>query len=175
MMRLLSTVLALGLALAAVTSHAQMRPSQRDENAPRFPSPSLLPAPAAPGRPAAAPLAENTETERAGQTAAHAWLLLLDRKDWGTAWDASGAVFRQNVPLGTWMDNVPKVRDPLGAFVERQPTESVYKKTLPGRPAGDYVTSFFVAKFDKKADVMERVTTVRESDGRWRVIGYEVR
>lgn len=155
---------AAALALAAATAQAQLKP------------------PAQPAAPAAAPapakadgVISNPEFEKAGETAAHAWLVLLDRRDWGTAWDASGAVFRQNVPLGSWMDNVPKVRAPLGAFVERQPQESVYKKTLPGRPAGDYVTTFFVAKFDKKAEVMERVTTVRESDGRWRVIGYEVR
>lgn len=151
-------------ALAAAAAQAQLKP------------PAQSPAPAAaPAAPAADGVVSNPDFEKAGQTAAHAWLVLLDRKDWGTAWDASGAVFRQNVPLGTWMDNVPKVRSPLGAFVERQPAESVYKKTLPGRPAGDYVTSFFVSKFDKKAEVMERVTTVRESDGRWRVIGYEVR
>jgi hypothetical protein len=84
-------------------------------------------------------------------------------------------VFRQNVPLGTWMDNVPKLRDPFGAFVERQPAEVVYKKTLPGRPDGDYVTAIFVSKFDKKPEVVETVTTVRESDGRWRVTGYTAR
>ncbi|MGV3494463.1 MAG: DUF4019 domain-containing protein [Ramlibacter sp.] len=157
-------LVAAAFALVAATAQAQLKPPAQPA------APATAPAPAK-----AEGVVSNPDFEKAGQTAAHAWLVLLDRKDWGTAWDASGAVFRQNVPLGTWMDNVPKVRDPLGAFVERQPTESVYKKTLPGRPAGDYVTSFFVAKFDKKADVMERVTTVRESDGRWRVIGYEVR
>ena len=159
-------LVAAAFALVAATAQAQLKPPAQ----PAAPATAPAPAPAK-----AEGVVSNPDFEKAGQTAAHAWLVLLDRKDWGTAWDASGAVFRQNVPLGTWMDNVPKVRDPLGAFVERQPTESVYKKTLPGRPAGDYVTSFFVAKFDKKADVMERVTTVRESDGRWRVIGYEVR
>jgi hypothetical protein len=157
-------LVAAAFALVAATAQAQLKPPAQPA------APATAPAPAK-----AEGVVSNPDFEKAGQTAAHAWLVLLDRKDWGTAWDASGAAFRQNVPLGTGMDNGPKVRDPLGAFVERQPTESVYKKTLPGRPAGDYVTSFFVAKFDKKADVMERVTTVRESDGRWRVIGYEVR
>ena len=46
------------------------------------------------------------------------------------------------------------------------------KTSLPGRPAGDYVTVVFVSKFDKKAEVQETVTTVRESDGKWRVMGY---
>ena len=155
-----------GLGLAAASqAQVQPRPAARNQGAPAA-------APAAAG--AAAPIEgviSNPDFEKAGQNAAQAWLLLLDRKDWGTAWDASSAVFRQNVPLGSWMDNVPKVREPYGALVERQPGVALYKRTLPGRPEGDYVTVVFTSKFAKK-EVQETVTTVRESDGRWRVTGY---
>jgi len=107
--------------------------------------------------------------------AAHAWLLLLDRKDWGTAWDASSVVFRQSVPLSAWMDGIPKLREPLGAFVERQPVDATYKTSLPGRPDGQYVTVLFASRFANKADAEETVTVVREADGRWRVTGYTAR
>ena len=60
-------------------------------------------------------------------------------------------------------------------LVDRQVVQSVYKTTLPGYPAGDYVTVVFQSKFDKKADAVETVTTMRESDGRWRVTGYSAR
>jgi hypothetical protein len=174
-MRLLPTVLALGLALAAVAVQAQTKPL------PRYSSPSLLPptsaapapAPAAPATPVAR--SENAEREKAGQIAAHAWLLLLDRKDWGTAWDASSQMFRQSVPLPAWMDGVPKLREPLGAFVERQPVEAVYKTTLTGHPDGEYVTVLFASRFANKPEVQETVTAVREPDGRWRVTGYTAR
>lgn len=163
------SLLAAGLAACAVAAQAQLKPPARGA--------ASAPAPAAPAAaPAPAPLegvAKNEEFEKAGQNAAHAWLLLLDRKDWGTAWDASSMVFRQSVPLGTWMDNVPKLRDPFGAFVERQPGVTMYRKILPGRPAGDYVTVTFKTRFASKPDVTETVTTVRESDGRWRVTGYQ--
>jgi hypothetical protein len=133
--------------------------------------------------PAAAPAAQapadsaivsNPEYEKAGQIAASAWLLLLDRKDWGTAWDASSSVFRENVPLAAWMDNVPRLRDPFGAFIERDAGDAVYKKTL-GTRQGDFVTVLFNSKFANKPDVTETVTTVREPDGRWRVTGYTAR
>jgi hypothetical protein len=124
--------------------------------------------------PAAAAMS-NPDMEKAGQLAAHAWLLLLDRGDWGTAWDTASQVFRQNVPLSTWMDAIPKVRAPFGRFIERQPAEVAYKKTLAGRPVGDYVTAIFVSKFEKKPDVLEKVTVERESDGRWHVTGYETK
>lgn len=123
---------------------------------------------------APAPAAANAELENAGKLAAHAWLALLDRRDWGTAWDSSSAVFRQRVPLGSWMDAVPKVREPFGPLLEREALDSVYKTSLPGLPAGHYVSVMFASKFDKKV-VQEVVTTVREPDGRFRVIGYEPR
>ena len=135
------------------------------------------PAAAAPAARTAAPAADNgvrsnPEYEAAGKNAAQGWLMLLDRKDWGTAWDASSGVFRSSVPLGTWMDNIPKLRDPFGALQERSPGEPIYTNHLPGRPDGDYVTISFRSKFANKPEVVEMVTTVRESDGRWRVTGY---
>src|SRR3954466_15210934 len=63
------------------------------------------------------------EKEADARLAAQGWLTLLDRKDWGRAWETTGAVFRSKVPLGTWMDAIPKAREPFGAFVERTPVE----------------------------------------------------
>jgi hypothetical protein len=161
------------LVLAACAAQAQVKPAARPEPAQRAAAPATLPV--IPPAPMNDGTIDNPEIEKAGQTAAHAWLLLLDRRDWGTAWDASSGVFRQNVPLSTWMDNVPKLREPFGNFVERQPAEAHYKRTLAGYPDGDYVTVFFLTKFDKKPQVLETVTTVREPDGRWRVTGYTAR
>jgi hypothetical protein len=115
---------------------------------------------------------DDPEKENQGKLAATGWIGLLDRRDWGSAWDRSSALFRKNVPLGTWMDNMPKVREPYGAFVERQVGTVVYKTTLEGHPDGHYVTVNFASKFANKSDVKETVTLVLESDGRWRVTGY---
>ena len=157
----------------AAAAQAQLKPPSGTgapaRSAPAPSAPAAAPAQAAPGT------VSNPEFEKAGQLAAHAWLLLLDRRDWGSAWDASSAVFRQTVPLGTWMDGIPKVREPFGAMVEREPGQAMYKRTLAGRPDGDYVTVNFLTKFDKNPQVVETVTTVRESDGRWRVTGYTAR
>jgi hypothetical protein len=163
-MKLVRRLALLAAVAAPAVALAQLKPpATAPAPAPRAAAPA--PAPAAPqGTP-------NPEAEKAAQTAAHAWLLVLDRKDWGTAWDASSAMFRQSVPLPTWMDAVPKVREPFGALVERQPVEAVYRTTLPGRPDGHYVTVLFNSKFDKQL-VREVVTTMREPDGRWRVTGY---
>lgn len=135
------------------------------------------PARALPATPAATPdpaASASVEKEEAGKLAAAGWLTLLDRRDWGTAWETSAGMFRSTVPLGSWMDNIPKVRAPLGALVERTPNNSQYRTAIEGRPAGDYVSVIFVSKFEKQ-ELQEVVTTVREPDGKWRVTGYSTR
>ena len=154
-------VLAMALA-TAVGAQAQIRPYGKS-GAAAAAAPAAAPAPASTSPTAA--------EENAGKLAAQGWLALLDRQDWGTAWDASSAVFRQSVPLGNWMDAIPKVRQPYGALVERQASEPVYKTSLPGRPDGQYVTVMFLSQY-KNQQVQELITTVREPDGRWRVTGY---
>lgn len=143
--------------------------------------PRTAPQPAGPAKAAAAQAPAtaaadnpNAEKEAAGKLAAAGWLVLLDRRDWGRAWETSSSVFRSSVPLATWMDGIPKVREPFGAFVERAPAESAYKTTLAGRPDGEYVTVIFLSKFDKR-ELQEVVTTVRDTDGKWRVTGYSTR
>lgn len=156
-------LVALGATLCAATAGAQLK------------MPGKTPPSAAPSAvPAAAPNPENAEKEAAGKLAAQGWLILLDRRDWGRAWETSSAMFRSTVPLGSWMDGIPKVREPLGAFVERTPAEATYKTTLEGRPNGDYVTVNFSSKFDKR-ELLEVVTMVREPDGKWRATGYSIR
>ena len=165
-----SLLIALGAVLFTATADAQLK------------LPRTAPQPAVPAKPAAAAPAQapaaadnaNAEKEAAGKLAAAGWLVLLDRRDWGRAWETSSSVFRSSVPLPTWMDGIPKVREPFGAFVERTPAESAYKTTLAGRPDGEYVTVIFLSKFDKR-ELQEVVTTVRDTDGKWRVTGYSTR
>jgi hypothetical protein len=167
-MKFCSSLLAcLGAALFTAAAGAQLKPPRTE------PQPAK-PATAAPA-PAAAPADNaNAEKEAAGKLAAAGWLVLLDRRDWGRAWETSSSVFRGSVPLATWMDGIPKVREPFGPVLDRKPAESVYKTTREGRPAGEYVTVIFLSKFEKR-ELEEVVTTVRDADGKWRVTGYSTR
>jgi hypothetical protein len=133
--------------------------------APAAPVNTTVPAPA----PAAAADPEVVSKATAGQLASAGWLTLLDQKNWGVAWDGASQQFRTAVPIGAWMDGIPKARAPFGAFVERKPTTTVYN------PDNGLVTSSFASKFANKADLEETVTTVLDADGKWRVTGYSTR
>lgn len=183
------------LALAAFSALVIVAaPAQAQLKAPRDASlggPSLPAAPAAKAKPAAtsaAPASAPAKTGKAvpsveeqtaliaqAQRAALGWLMLLDRKDWGSSWTASSAMFRKQVPLPAWMDGIPKTREPFGDLVEREPANAAYRTTMPGHPEGDYVTLLFQSKFTTEEQVQEMVATVREADGTWRVIGYSTR
>ena len=168
----LSLLAAVAAVLFTASAGAQLK-LPRDKPAP------TKAAPATPAAAASAPAnpegkSANADKVAAGKLAAGGWLVLLDRRDWGRAWETSSAVFRSSVPLPGWMDAVPKLREEFGALVARTPAESVYKTTLAGRPEGEYVTTIFLSKFEKK-ELQEVVTTVREGDGKWRVTGYSTR
>jgi hypothetical protein len=168
-----AAIACLAAALFATAASAQLKPrAGTGLSMPASPASS-------PARPAAAGDAArsdnaNAEKEKAGALAAAGWLVLLDRRDWGTAWETSSSVFRSTVPLSAWMEAIPKVREPLGDFVERTQVNAMYKTTLQGRPDGEYVSVIFDSKFSKK-QVHEIVTTVRDADGKWRVTGYSPR
>ena len=170
----ISGPLVLAAALFTAAAGAQMKLPRSMQ-----PSPSVVPAPAAPtaaaqAAPGAAAPNANVEKESAAKLAAGGWLILLDRGDWGRAWETASSVFRSSVPLPAWIDGVPKAREPFGNVVERNPVEAVYKTALAGRPPGEYVTVIFETQFANKK-VEEVVTTVLEPDGRWRATGYSTR
>ncbi|MDB5945725.1 MAG: hypothetical protein JWQ33_751 [Ramlibacter sp.] len=170
-----SSVLLAAALLTMGSAFAQLKPS-KPAQAPAARA-ATKPAPAASAAAAAEapePSPADKEKAAAATLAASGWLVLLDRRDWGRAWETSAAMFRSTVPLATWMDGIPKARD-LGDFVERQPDEAIYKTKLEGRPDGDYVTVIYGSRFTGKEDVVEIVTTVREADGKWRVTGYSTR
>lgn len=162
-MKYLATTAALAAACILSPAFAQLKPPSATQAAPT-----------GAGTPSSQATGENTDKENAGKLAAQGWLVLLDRKDWGRAWETTAAVFRSKVPLATWMDGIPKVRGSLGDFVERVPVEAAYRTALEGQPPGEYVTVIFASKF-KDRELQEVVTTVHESDGRWRVTGYSTR
>lgn len=170
-----SLLAALATVLFCATAGAQLK-LPRDKPAPALVKPAPAATEPAPAASAASAPADDTiaDKQAAGKLAAGGWLTLLDRRDWGRSWETSSTTFRTSVPLGNWMDNVPKVREGLGALVDRTPAEMSYKTALPGRPPGEYVTVIFLSKFESK-EVQEVVTTVREADGRWRVTGYSTR
>ncbi len=113
--------------------------------------------------------------EKAAQTAATAWLALVDAGKYDASWDESAKMFRGAVDKATWQKQVGAVRGPLGALASRKLSSAKYAKTLPGAPDGEYVVLQFEASFANKKSAVETVTPMLDPDGAWRVSGYYIK
>jgi hypothetical protein len=49
------------------------------------------------------------------------------------------------------------------------------KSALPGAPDGQYVVIEFSSSFEHKANAIETVTPVIDTDGKWHVSGYYIK
>ena len=127
---------------------------------------------------AGAPLALNaapSNEEQAARKAAEQWLALIDAGDYDASWEAAASFFKKNVSKEQWHGQAGKVRGMTGKFESRTFAASQRRRSLPGAPDGDYVVIQFRAKFANKAEAVETVTPMRETDGSWRVSGYFIR
>ena len=111
----------------------------------------------------------------AAQAAARDWLALADRSDVQASWNAAGKKFQVAIPTAGWADSLAKARTPLGPVKSRTISKTGFKKTFPGAPDGDYALIIYATSFVNKGEGHETLTLERESDGKWRVVGYFIR
>ncbi|MDS4021480.1 MAG: DUF4019 domain-containing protein [Candidatus Competibacter sp.] len=109
------------------------------------------------------------------QTAALAWLALVDAEKYGQSWNEAALLFRSAVMQVDWVNAVTAVRAPLGALKSRTLKSANFTRSLPGAPDGEYVVIQFDSQFEHKASAVETVTPMRDKDGIWRVAGYYIK
>jgi len=110
----------------------------------------------------------------AAQAAARDWLALADRSDAQASWNAAGKKFQAAMSAAGWADALAKVRTPLGPVQSRTISQTGFRKTFQDVPEGDYALIVYVTNFANKVRGQETVTLERESDGKWRVLGYSI-
>jgi hypothetical protein len=107
--------------------------------------------------------------------AAKSWLAQIDAGKYGPSWDAAAATFRSAVTRTDWERMAASARVPFGKLLSRKLAASKAVTSLPGAPDGNYVVVQFKTSFEHKAQAVETVTAVLESDGAWRVTGYFIK
>jgi len=106
--------------------------------------------------------------------ATQAWLAAVDTGRYGKSWDDASEFFRRSLAREKWEPMVASVRDPLGVVISRKVRSAVYARELTNAPPGPYVVIQFDTRFENRPLSQETVTTMRESDGSWKVSGYFV-
>jgi hypothetical protein len=123
---------------------------------------------------AAAQLDTDAPPEQAAQTAAEAWLVHMDRSDYGRTWSHASSIFRAAVSASDWEDAARRVRQQTGAFQSRELFGARYQTELPNAPRGEYVTLQYNSSFSRMRSATETVI-MHLDEGTWRVSGYFVR
>jgi hypothetical protein len=104
--------------------------------------------------------------------AARDWLALLDKHDVKQLYATSGNRFREGISQEKWSEVAESGRQQFGAVRSRTLLGAQSPAETPNRPKGEFMTVVFRADFEKRGVGTESLTVERESDGKWRVIGY---
>lgn len=113
--------------------------------------------------------------EDAAQTAAEAWLKLVDDGDYAASWQQAAKVFKGAVQQADWGKMAGGVRTPLGKLLSRRLKSRAYAEKMPGAPDGRYVVIQYDTVFEHKASAVETIIPMVDPDGAWRVSGYFIR
>jgi hypothetical protein len=133
-----------------------------------------------PGAPASTPADQQTSQQETNpdmtSSAASAlqWLGLIDKGQYDQSWQSGAKLFQQTMPEKEWSTYLDGVRKPLGSVSSRQVIDQRPAKNPNGLPEGDYMVLFYNTAFSSKPSAYELVTMMKESDGQWRVLTYQV-
>jgi len=119
--------------------------------------------------------ANDEHPEAVAQSAAVAWLALLDAGSYAASWDAAAMRFREAVTREDWQARAAGLRGPMGALKSRNFQSETFSHSLPGAPDGDYVVIRFSSSFAHTGSAIETVTPMKDVDGTWRVAGYFIK
>jgi len=112
--------------------------------------------------------AADSKTLATAERSAQQWLKLVDAEDYSGAWNASAQDVRANTSKLAWNMLLSASHLPLGQFRARR------LKSVAPEAGGKQVRFEFDSEFERDKKVVERVTTVLDKDGAWRVTGYSV-
>lgn len=120
-------------------------------------------------------VAAQQKPEELAQQSSEAWLALVDGGKYAESYDQAARYFKNAITKEQWQSSLHAVREPLGPVVSRKLKSTIYTKSLPGAPDGEYVVIEYDSGFGHKASAVETVTPMLDNDGKWRVSGYYIK
>ena len=111
-------------------------------------------------------VAAETPSGTAARAAAKSWLEFADADQYLQVWEGTASDVKKLTSQREWEGMISSQRRPLGRTLSRK-----LVRILPGVDAA-IIT--FQTSFQKKKSAAEILVLTRESDGKWRVSGYEI-
>lgn len=108
------------------------------------------------------------------ETSAFSWLALTDSGQYAESWNNAASLLQEKLSKSEWSEEVGAIRAPLGLVKSRNVATATYLESLSGAPDGRYIVFVFYTSFSQKGLAVEKVTTTKEADNKWRVVDYEI-
>ena len=121
----------------------------------------------------AACTSDEIEANHSPQSAAEAFLLLIDQGDYPESWANASSWLQDNVDAEQWAKHAGSYRQPLGAEVRREFKSVEFHDSLEDMPAGKYAFVTFDSSLRDNGNASELVGLILDADSMWRVIGYQ--
>jgi hypothetical protein len=112
--------------------------------------------------------------ERTAQTAAESWLALVDSGKASESWQALARPSRQAISEWRWKLGFSLSQRKFGSFSGRVLRSTGFATKSPSGRTGEYVFLEFQSTSPKRGAVIEKLATIHEPDGQWRVVTYTV-
>jgi hypothetical protein len=112
--------------------------------------------------------------EEAAQKVAESWLPLLDSGRYGESWEPLSVKIKNGLSKRQWELGMTGFRQPLGKLKSRRLEKVIYIKSLQGHPGHEGAIVRFDSVYENRASVIELVGVIREEDGEWRVLMYDI-
>ena len=116
---------------------------------------------------------DEIETKDAPQSAAEAFLLLVDQGNYQQSWSEASTWLRDKVDANQWAEHAGGYRQPLGIVEDRKLNSVEFHDSLEDMPAGSYAFVIFDSSLADNGSASEMVGLMLEDDSTWRVIGYQ--
>lgn len=113
---------------------------------------------------------------KAQQRASVNWLELVDKQAYAASWEESAALFQKAVTKQNWVNQIARVRAPMGKITSRQLTSSDVRENLTGQPDGIYTIFIYRSSFANRGQAVETHTVYRANSSQpWQNAGYFIK
>jgi len=116
---------------------------------------------------------EENRTNETPQSAAEAFLVLIDQDKYQESWAEASTWLRSTSNAIEWAEHAGRIREPLGVVSHRAFNSVELEDALEDMPEGSYALVFFDTTLENSGTASEMVGLMLEDDSTWRVIGYQ--
>jgi len=111
------------------------------------------------------------EQIQAADASAQEFLQMVDAGKYDDSWVVAAPYLREQIPQEKWLKELGNLRENVGKLNDRALKDASFTAAIKELPDNVLLQLEYAGNFEK-GQFREIVTLMRETDSRWRVVGY---